>query len=247
MSPDAPGSHYFSDHTGSDAPRSKPRTLQFRVDGRELEVSSDSGVFSHGHIDEGTALLIGRGARLDEGQRYLLDLGCGWGALAVALALRAPDATVVAVDVNPRAVELTGDNARRLELDNIVAVRVGADPPLHGLDDALAGTGAPRLARATAGASGNPPLFDAVWSNPPVRIGKKAMHALLLAAVARVRPGGSMHLVVHRHLGSDSLQRWLGDQGFPTTRRLSRSGFRLLDVLIPGDPPPTPPDARLAP
>jgi 16S rRNA (guanine1207-N2)-methyltransferase len=72
--------------------------------------------------------------------------------------------------------------------------------------------------------------FDAIWSNPPVRIGKRALHELLSASLARLRPGGTAHLVVHKHLGSDSLQRWLIDQGHPTVRRLSRHGFRLLDV-----------------
>jgi 16S rRNA (guanine1207-N2)-methyltransferase len=215
MAASTPGSHYFSEQSGPTAPRSVPRPVSFTVDGQVLEVGSDAGVFSADGIDEGSALLIRRGARPDPDHRRLLDLGCGWGPVALALALRAPEAEVVAVDVNQRAVALTAANAQRLGLANVTARMVPSDPPLDGLlatDDER---------------------FDAVWSNPPVRIGKRAMHALLLAAAAITKPDGALHLVVHRHLGSDSLHRWLDDQGLPTTRRLSRAGFRLLDATVP--------------
>lgn len=178
-----------------------------------MAVTSDTGVFSHGHLDDGTALLLDRGARPTAEMTDVADLGCGWGPVALALAVRAPQATVWAVDTNPRAVALCAANAASNQLANVSAVRVDADPPLAGLADGV--------------------RFDAVWSNPPVRIGKRALHGLLLATLARVRPAGTAHLVVHKHLGSDSLQAWLTDHGYPTTRRLSRLGFRLLDVEVP--------------
>jgi 16S rRNA (guanine1207-N2)-methyltransferase len=209
----ARGSHYFSDHRDVPAPRSAPSDVALRVDRTELSVTSDTGVFSHGHLDDGTGLLIGRGARPTPAMTDVLDLGCGWGPVALALAVRAPQATVWAVDTNPRAVALCAANARASGLDNVTALTVEADPVLSGLDPDL--------------------RFDAVWSNPPVRIGKQALHALLLATLARIRPGGAAHLVVHKHLGSDSLQAWLCAQGHPTSRRLSRLGFRLLDVEVP--------------
>lgn len=180
------------------------------MDGRSLELASDTGVFSHGHLDDGTALLIERGASPAPTATNLLDLGCGYGPLALALAVRAPSAKVWAVDVNPRAVELCATNAAANELGNVHAVQVAVDPELSGLDPDV--------------------RFDAVWSNPPVRIGKAALHRLLSAALERLAPGGTAHLVVHKHLGSDSLQSWLNAHGHPTTRRLSRMGFRLLDI-----------------
>ena len=70
--------------------------------------------------------------------------------------------------------------------------------------------------------------FDVIWSNPPIRIGKPALHELLTTWLTRLAGGGQAVLVVHRHLGADSLQRWLTDQGWPTTRLASRSGYRLL-------------------
>jgi 16S rRNA (guanine1207-N2)-methyltransferase len=180
------------------------------VDGRSLELASDTGVFSHGHLDDGTALLIERGATPPPDATDLLDLGCGYGPVALALAVRAPSARIWAVDVNPRAVELCAANAAANDLTNVHAVTVEADPELGGLDPDL--------------------RFDGMWSNPPVRVGKPALHRLLLAALGRLGPEATAHLVVHKHLGSDSLQSWLTANGHPTTRKLSRMGFRLLDV-----------------
>lgn len=202
-------SHYFTDPGDHRLPR-KPRPVAVVVDGRRLELTSDTGVFSHGALDEGTDLLIRRGARPPDGATALADVGCGWGPIAVALALRAPAATVWALDTNSRATALCEANAAACEVGNVTAQTVDAEPPLGGLDPAV--------------------TFDAIWSNPPVRIGKPALHALLRATLARLRPGGTAHLVVHKHLGSDSLQRWLDAEGFPTERRLSRGGYRLLDV-----------------
>jgi len=200
--------HYFTD-PGDDRPlRMRPVTLT--VDGHAHELRSSAGVFSHGGLDDGTALLIDRGARPPEGATDLADVGCGWGPIAVALGLRAPTARVWALDTNRRAVAMCAANAAACGVDNVDARMVEADPALGGLDEGV--------------------TFDAVWSNPPVRIGKQALHDLLTATLRRLRPGGTAHLVVHKHLGSDSLQRWLEDQGHPTSRRLSRLGYRLLDV-----------------
>lgn len=201
-------SHYFTD-PGDHRPR-RPRQVELVVDGQRHTLTSEAGVFAHGALDEGTALLITRGAVPDPAATSLADLGCGWGPLSVALALRAPQAKVWALDTNPRAVERCARNAADCGLDNVTSCLVDPDPPLGGLDAGV--------------------TFDAVWSNPPVRIGKAALHRLLTATLERVRPGGSVHLVVHKHLGSDSLQRWLETQGHATTRRLSRGGYRLLDV-----------------
>ena len=137
------------------------------------------------------------------GEKTLLDLGCGWGAIAVGLALAAPDATVWAVDVNSRARELTAENAMRHRTRGRVAA-----------PDAVPGE----------------LLFDEIWSNPPVRIGKDALHGLLAMWMARLAPDGSAYLVVGKNLGADTLQRWLIDSGFPTERIASSRGFRVLRV-----------------
>lgn len=168
---------------------------------------TDRGVFSHGHLDTGTSMLL-RQAPAPSPTGDLLDLGCGSGAIAITMALRSPSATVWAVDVNERARQLASDNARRNKIINLEVVapdRLPADV-----------------------------RFSTIWSNPPIRIGKAALHALLERWLPLLTPDGVAILVVQKHLGADSLQRWLVTQGFEVDRLSSKAGFRLLGVRLAG-------------
>lgn len=190
--------HYFDSEPGV---ASATTTFDVVLPDVAFTITTDRGVFSHGHLDVGTGLLL-REAPAPPRTGQFLDLGCGSGPIAVALGLRAPEAEVWAVDVNGRARELTDANARRAGATN---VRVAAP------DEVPAGL-----------------QFDLIWSNPPIRIGKAALHDLLLRWLGRLAPDGSAVLVVQKHLGADSLQAWLDRQGFATDRIASRQGFRLL-------------------
>lgn len=195
--------HYFD--RSPDA-ASRPTTLQLDLPDRSFTLHADRGVFSGGRIDPGTRFLL-RAAPPPSPSGHLLDLGCGYGPVAVTLAARAPGATVWAVDVNDRALALTRRNAETNGLDNIRAVRPEDVP-----DDLR---------------------FATVWSNPPIRIGKAALHDLLAGWLGRLTPDGHAVLVVQRHLGADSLHRWLAEQGWLVTRLGSRAGYRLLEVRPP--------------
>ncbi len=164
-------------------------------------MATDRGVFSHGHLDTGTGLLL-REAPTPPTTGNLLDLGCGSGAIALTLALRCPDATVWAVDINQRARALTAANAERNGVNNIRVV-------------------SPEQVPAEV-------QFATIWSNPPIRIGKQALHALLLDWLGRLASDGQAILVVQKHLGAGSLQQWLTGESYPTERIASRAGFRLL-------------------
>ncbi len=166
-----------------------------------LRLLTDRGVFSHGRIDAGTEFLL-RQAPPPPASGVLLDLGCGAGAIALTLARRSPEARVIGVDVNERAVALCARNANANGLANVEAL------PPDDVDPAL--------------------RFDLIWSNPPIRIGKAELHALLELWLARLAPDGRAVLVVHKHLGSDSLQHWLTELGWPTSRIASSRGYRLL-------------------
>jgi 16S rRNA (guanine1207-N2)-methyltransferase len=192
--------HYFS--TAPSAP-SRPTTVELRLPDMTLALVADRGVFSGERVDPGTLALL-RESPAPPRDGDLLDLGCGYGPIACALARRSPAATVWAIDVNSRALELTAANAARLGLINVRAVRP-TDVP-QGV--ALAG----------------------IWSNPPVRVGKDALHELLSTWLARLSGGSRAWLVVHRHLGSDSLAVWLEDGGWAVCRAASKSGYRVLEV-----------------
>ena len=165
--------------------------------GLHLELETDAGVFSADRLDPGTRLLLDT-APAPPPTGDLVDVGCGYGPLALVLAARSPAARVWAVDVNERALGLCARNAARAGLANVRAV-----PPTE---------------------PGLPARVDAIWSNPPLRIGKQALHTLLAGWLGRLTPQGSAHLVVQRHLGSDSLHRWLEAEGWPVRRVASRAG-----------------------
>jgi 16S rRNA (guanine1207-N2)-methyltransferase len=198
--PEPPGEHYFATAPSSPSQR---RHVDVVLPDVSFVLTTDRGVFSHGHVDAGTALLL-RAAATPPASRNLLDLGCGAGPIALTMALRAPATSVWAVDVNPRAVELTAANAAANGIANVRAV-LPDDVP----DDVR---------------------FDAIWSNPPIRVGKESLHAMLLHWFERLAPAAAATLVVQRHLGADSLQRWLIGQGYATERLASRAGYRLLQV-----------------
>ena len=191
-------SHYWSENPEV---ASSTETVDVALPDVAFSMLTDRGVFSHGHLDTGTSLLL-REAPAPPPVGPLLDLGCGSGPIALALAKRSPHATVWAVDTNERARSLTVANAERNGVGNL---RVAAPDEVP---DELE--------------------FGAIWSNPPIRIGKAALHELLLDWFPRLAPDGHAVLVVQKHLGADSLQRWLGSQGFPTERIASKAGFRLL-------------------
>jgi 16S rRNA G1207 methylase RsmC len=204
------GEHYFTATPASDGER---RTIAVTLAGRDVDVETAGGVFSPDHLDHATAVLL-REVPDPPASGHLLDLGCGWGPLALTLAMRSPDATVWAVDVNERALDLTRRNADRLGLSGVRAVTPDDVP-----DDVR---------------------FAAVWSNPPIRVGKEALHALLLRWLPRLAPDGAAYLVVGKNLGADSLQRWLVDALGPRVlveRVASAKGFRVLRVARVADAP----------
>lgn len=197
--------HYFS--TEPAAPQ-RLRELRVQLAGRDVDMVTAGGVFSADRLDLGTAVLL-REVPGPPSTGHLLDLGCGWGPLALTLGLMSPQAPVWAVDVNPRALELTAYNASRLGLGCVRAV----------VPDEV-----PQEIR-----------FAAIWSNPPIRIGKEQLHALLLRWLPRLAEGAQAHLVVQRNLGADSLHRWLGEhlsaaEGWHVERAGSAKGYRVLRI-----------------
>ena len=192
--------HYF---TADPSVAFKRAPVHASVWGQELDLVSGSGVFAQGRVDIGTAILFRETEPPAPGR--ILDLGCGYGLIGLAAAAAVPGADVTAVDVNERAVLLANENALSLGV-------------------------ADRFRAVTPDAVGADATYDEIWSNPPIRIGKEALHELLLTWLPRLAPGGRAVMVVGKNLGADSLQRWLGEQGYPTARLASAKGFRVLET-----------------
>ncbi|MDQ6716170.1 MAG: class I SAM-dependent methyltransferase [Actinomycetota bacterium] len=199
------GEHYF---TAQPAALAHRRSLEVELAGRRLAVVTAGGVFSPDRVDTGTRVLF-REAPAPPQEGTFLDLGCGWGPIALTLGLLSPTATVYAVDVNERALELTRANAVAAGLEHVHAVNADGVPP--------------------------DVRFDLVWSNPPIRVGKHALHELLGTWLPRLGPDGVAYLVVQKNLGADSLQRWLRESlGMPCERYAVSKGYRVLRVSRAG-------------
>lgn len=184
---------------------SDPRPVEVALPDVAFTLTADRGVFSAEHLDAGTKLLLLEAPPLGDADQTILDLGCGWGPIACVAAARAPHATVWGVDVNERARSLTATNAASIGATDRVHVAAPDEVP----DDVR---------------------FDRILSNPPIRIGKAALHDLLDRWLTRLTPTGTAHLVVQKHLGSDSLAKWLQQRGHRVERLTSRAGFRILEV-----------------
>ena len=196
--------HYFSDDVDDGNVSSAPSTVTLNVPGMSASLATDRGVFSAGQVDTGSRFLLIAGPPPIPGDRVIVDVGAGYGPLAVTLAKKNPAATIWAVEVNPRARQLCEKNAADLGLTNVCVVGPEDVPPDL--------------------------VVDRIWSNPPIRVGKSALHQLLSFWLERLTPAGSAHLVVQKNLGADSLAKWLVTEGYSVERRAAQKGFRILDV-----------------
>lgn len=191
--------HYF---TAQPASAADLREISVTLAGRRVNLVTAGGVFSPEHLDQGTEILLTHTPPVAAGP--VLDLGCGWGPIALTAAIDAPEADVWAVDVNERALGLTRNNA-----DRIGASRIRAVTPDEVPEDLQ---------------------FAQIRSNPPIRVGKAVLHDMLQTWLPRLAPGGVAYFVVAKHLGAESLTRWIAES-FPelTVDRYARAkGFHII-------------------
>ena len=201
------GEQYFSANPNSLDLR---RTLHVDLRGHEVSVQVSNGVFSSSKLDLGTAVLLKHAPQPPENGRFF-DIGCGWGAISLALGFESPNAQIYAVDVNERALDLTDINAKNAGLNNIHTYLVEDALKEDALKD-----------------------IDLIWSNPPIRVGKDVLHNILLTWLPRLKVGGAAYLVVQKNLGSDSLIPWLSKnlgEDFSVEKYASSKGYRIIEVL----------------
>jgi 16S rRNA G1207 methylase RsmC len=203
-----PQQHYFSEQ-----PQTETTThpVEFELEGRTFNLTAASGTFSSTRLDAGTRILL-KESSFFPSEGTILDIGCGWGPISIAIAALRPATNVIGLDVNARSLELAASNASQLGLKNFKAVRA----------DAIA----------------QDLLFDGIWSNPPIRVGKAVLHELMETWIPRLKPGASAMLVVQKQLGAESFQKWLGDsfKGFNVSRHSIDKGYRVIRVTNSAKP-----------
>ena len=198
--------YYFSENPAGEA---RSRVIDVELAGATRSILTAGGVFSPEQIDRGTHVLLRELAGTVPANITdpFLDIGCGWGPIALTAALEIPEREVWAVDVNERARELTRENAKRLGLRHLHVAAPDAVP--KGL------------------------TFGEIRSNPPIRVGKSVLHEILTMWLPRLAPRGAATLVVAKHLGAPSLQAWM-HEAFPqlAVSRIARSkGFHLIRAV----------------
>ena len=195
--------HYFDPGDGEWS----SREIRVVLDGKDYTLETAPATFSPEHLDTGTRILLDA---VPDPVGTVLDIGCGWGPIALVAALRSPESAVWGIDVNQRALELTRRNAVRVGVTN---VHVG--PPVEVPADLR---------------------FDTIWSNPPIRVGKAELHAILETWIPRLNPGGEAWLVVAKSLGAESLQKWLGERwpNAQVSTATIEKGFRVIEFVAAG-------------
>jgi 16S rRNA (guanine1207-N2)-methyltransferase len=191
--------HYFVAH-----PKSKltPGIIRANLRGASFEFLTASGVFSRKRIDLGTRVLI-ESMSLPEGG-YVLDIGCGYGAVGIAAAASDPNLRVIMVDVNERAVWLARQNIEINRVDNAEVRRGYLYDPVKNL------------------------MFNCVLSNPPVSAGMETVKAMIAEAPAYMVNGASFQMVVRSRVGGKRLQK-IFEEAFGNVAVLARkSGYRVL-------------------
>lgn len=170
-----------SEHYYSAAPTSErnPQTWTFTLRGHEFRFTTDSGVFSKRGVDFGTQLLI-ETFEEPEVAGDLLDVGCGYGPIGLALAKSFPNRLVQMIDVNERALELARENKRANHIDNVRIYQ----------SDLFSEVGEQR--------------FAAVVTNPPIRAGKRVVHAIFEQSRDHLLDGGELWVVIQKKQGAPS-------------------------------------------
>ena len=169
--------HYYTENPSS---AHDERRVTLRALGNELTFVTDAGVFSRDGLDRGTEALLDA---LPSLVGRVLDLGCGWGAVGVALGKRYPALDIVMTDINSRAVELA---RRNLAANGVKAVVVQGDG-----FEAVEG------------------VFDVVVTNPPIRAGKAVIYGLFSDAKRFLKPGGALYIVIRKQQGAPSALKYL--------------------------------------
>ena len=192
-------------YTADPHSESKPMPCAFPYRGYGLNFMTDSGVFSKGELDVGTRLLLDALPALSGD---VLDLGCGWGAIGVAVARANREARVVMADVNHRALGLAKDNCAR---NGVTAEVIESD----GMAAVMGRT------------------FDAVITNPPIRAGKQVIYKMFADAAVSLKEGGALYLVIRKQQGAESCVKYLKTL-FDEVEKLDKSaGFWVLKASGP--------------
>ena len=191
--------HYY---TNSPTSKHEERHIMAQIVNRCLHFETDAGTFSKEHMDTGSRLLIDTVPPLSG---RVADIGCGWGAIGISLAVKNPDAAIEMVDVNERAVALAQKNTSANGVTNARAF----------VSDALSLV--------------EPGLSYAV-TNPPIRAGKQVIYGFFAQAHEKLIPGGKLYIVIRKQQGAPSAIKYLQTLFSQVCTLEKEAGFWILEA-----------------
>ncbi|GGF35335.1 hypothetical protein GCM10010954_37990 [Halobacillus andaensis] len=192
--------HYYSKTTEA---KSEERSWSFALKGNEFTFTTDHAVFSKGEVDFGSKVLIDAYTPPDI-QGDILDLGCGYGPIGLAIAKADLDRKVVMVDVNERALALASKNAKQNQVENVMIKESDRFSNLEGHS------------------------FAAVLTNPPIRAGKQVVHAMFTESFTALKPNGELWVVIQKKQGAPSAKEKLEELFGNVELVVKKKGYYIL-------------------
>lgn len=168
--------HYYSKQPQA---KSLPQSWSFDLRGKTFQFTSDVGVFSKNEVDFGSRVLI-ESFQEPEVDGPILDVGCGYGPIGLSLASDFSNREIFMVDVNERAVELARKNAEINKISNTTILQSDLYQQLH------------------------EKRFASIVTNPPIRAGKKVVHAIFEEAWGHLSNQGDLWAVIQKKQGAPS-------------------------------------------
>jgi 16S rRNA (guanine1207-N2)-methyltransferase len=189
--------HYFTRNPTS---KEEIRTFEDYLRGNRFVFKTSSGIFSPQKIDLGTKLLVNDSVIPSLGK--ILDLGCGYGAVGIAIKKSFPQTNVFMSDINERAVRLAKENAKKNNVDvNIKSGEFFSAFPEE--------------------------KFDVILLNPPQTAGKNVCFKMIEDSKNYLNLRGTLQLVARHQKGGETLSKKMLEV-FGNVKTVSiKSGYRI--------------------
>lgn len=196
-----PSDHYY---TAVPTSAHKPAEVTFEYRGHRLSFATDSGVFSRTELDRGTEVLLDSLPESLSGS--VLDMGCGYGVIGVAVGRHWPETRVTMADINQRACSLAAENAK---VNGVNAVVLESDGYEKVMEE----------------------RYDLILQNPPIRAGKAVIYRMFADAARCLKPAGELWLVIRKQQGAPSAITYLKTLYVQVDTVEKKSGFWIIRCL----------------
>ncbi|MFV0518719.1 MAG: class I SAM-dependent methyltransferase [Lachnospirales bacterium] len=195
--------HYYTKNTTT---QSNKKDIIYYIKDKELKFTSDNGVFSKSGIDFGSNLLITTFLdKVKDEKKSLLDVGCGYGVMGLTINYFKPLLNITMVDINERAISLTKENSKSLNLSANIFY-----------SDALSNVEG---------------TFDYIITNPPIRTGKTVIYKIYEESYNHLNDKGELYIVIQKKQGAQSTQAKLIELFGNCETINKKSGYQILRCI----------------